>query len=97
MKGEAERQGGSETTERRVHKYDLSTYFANEYHSCPMWMVNGNEKIIISFNIIHRLKVEAEAPSHGATETYTATLCCSSILSDDGHNFFDDDDFVMFG
>ena len=60
-------------TERRGDNCDLDTLFAHEAHSFPPSLVNGNEKMDHSTksDIIHCIEKEAEAVSHGATETDT--------------------------
>ena len=61
------------TTERRGDYCDLDTFFALEAHSFPPSLANGNEKMYHSTksDIIHCIEREAEAVSHGATETDT--------------------------
>ena len=58
------------TTERRG---DLDMFFALEAHSFPPSLANVNEKMYHSTkaDIIHCIEREAEAASHGATETDT--------------------------
>ena len=59
------------TTER--DNCDLDTFFAHEAHSFPPSLATGNEKMYHSTksDIIHCIEKEAEAVSHGATETDT--------------------------
>ena len=59
------------TTERRGDNCDLDTFFAHEAHSLPPSLANGNEMMYHSTksDIIHCIEKEAEAVSHGATET----------------------------
>ena len=61
------------TTERRGDNCDLDTFFAQEAHYFPPSMANRNEKMYHSTksDIIHCIEKEAEAVSHGATETDT--------------------------
>ena len=61
------------TTERRGDNCDLDMFFALESHSFPPSLANGNEKMYHSTksDIIHCIEREAEAVSHGATETDT--------------------------
>ena len=61
------------TTERRGDNCDLDMFFALKAHSPPPSLANGNEKIYHSTqsDIIHCVEREAEAVSHGATETDT--------------------------
>ena len=61
------------TTERRGDNCDLDMFFALEAHSFPPLLANGNEKMYHSTksDINHCIEREAEAVSHGATETDT--------------------------
>ena len=61
------------TTERHGDNCDLDTFFAHEVHSFPPSLANGNEKMYHSTksDITHCIEKEAEAVSHGSTETYT--------------------------
>ena len=62
------------TTEPRVdNNCDLDMFFALEAHSFPPSLANGYEKMYHSTksDIIHCIEREAEALSHGATETDT--------------------------
>ena len=61
------------TTEPHGDNCDLDMFFALEAHSFPPSLANGNEKMYHSTksDIIHCIEREAEAVSHGATETDT--------------------------
>ena len=62
------------TTERRCDNCDMDTFSVYESHSFPPpSLANGNEKMYHSTksDIIHCIEKEAEAVSHGATETDT--------------------------
>ena len=73
------------TTERRGDNCDLDMFFALEAHSFPSSLANGNEKMYHSTksDIIHCIEREAEAVSHGATETDTQQQH-DSVVQDGG-------------